>query len=194
MFVLPLFGCTKKSVTVQEYLNYINNPENELISTQEIAQLKIQVQYRPIDYQVLNELDLDLINADTFKTQISLNQGTQFFLLRIGTKDNNSDPLRINLQNEDQYQQRISYLISSVKDDVKLIDGKDTLNCKMHHYERSYHLSNFHNILLLFDNPVEQNVEIKDKTIIFNERMLETGILKFKISHNAIQSIPAILI
>jgi hypothetical protein len=191
VLVALLFNaCKPASLGIKEYMAYIDDPSNGLLKTEEIGDFKISVQYRPVEYISVIEVrdaDDDLSPAE-FSKAMKENENMQFFLLRIAGTLKKEDALLSGLSREEEYYERLSHLIGGIEKNVLLVDGVDTLPCMMHHYERNYKLSDFHNITLIFEK--KKDKQAHDKTLIYDDVMLGIGKIKINITRESINSIP----
>jgi hypothetical protein len=190
---MSISSCSKKQASPQEYMNYINSKENGLLKSIDIGDYLIEVQYRPVEYTALQEIGVDQATKETLNELVQQHKGEHCVLFRIGSKDKKTDALAIGITDQQQYNDRISYLISQINKDIYLVDGKDTIPCSMHHFERSYHLTHYHTILFTFDKPEGRSKEEEgDKTIVYNDNLLGIGKMNIRIDEKDIQHIPTI--
>lgn len=174
----------------EEYIAYVNDPKNGLIVSREAGDFLVELQYKPLDYELLMEMGEesgDTTGMELLKKEIGQ---MQYYVLRIGSKDKKSDMLATDVGSKDDYFNRIGYLSSGIQQNIRLIDGKDTLSCLLHHFERNYKLSSYSNIILAFD--ANEHNEANDKTLVLDDEVFGIGRLKLTIDKSAIQKIPAL--
>jgi hypothetical protein len=187
LMVLCLVSCKMGSGEVhslEEFREYINNPDNGLIQTQEIGHFIISAQYLPKQYT-------ELMNGEG-ESGTGEKTETEQYLLRIASNEKGIDALALGAGSSSEYQYRVSYLFSGINRDCLLIDNTDTIKCVMHHYERNYGLTNFHNVLLFFEKPQQESSENHDRTIVFNDQIFGLGRLSFNFNKNDINNTPTI--
>lgn len=190
---IGLVACNKKAVDAETYIQFVNNPENGLLKNIEVGDFKIEVQLRPVEYVVIQELGAENLLKEDFETRVKDNN-QEYFLLRIGSKDSKSDALSNGITAQNEYLERIGYLIANIDKDIYLIEGDDTLRCAMHHFERSYHLTSYHNILLVFDRSISKGKKGQDQLFVYDDAILGIGKLNIKFESKAINNIPNILL
>lgn len=183
-----LAGCGQKSVSPRDFLAYVDDPSNHLIVKEEIGSFVISAQYRPAAYETIKAAGAD--NKASLEKELQQEDSVQYIVLRLEAKDGHSDVLGMGIFSQDEYEQRIQYLSAAVPMDLVLIDGPDTLSCIAHHWERSYHITHFNNILLAFDNkhPGLKN----NKTLVFNDHVFGLGKVQLQFKQHDISSIPTI--
>lgn len=193
MIIIGFTACNKKAVDADSYIKYVNNPDNGLLKKVEVGNFKIEVQLRPIEYLTIQEIGIEGLTKENFEARVKDND-QEFFLLRIGSKDNKSDALNNGVTEQREYFERIGYLIASIDKDIYVVEGEDTLRCAMHHFERSYHLASYHNILLAFDRPKDKKIISEDQLFVYDDNILGIGKLNIKFEKSAIKNIPNILL
>jgi hypothetical protein len=177
-----------------EYLEWIRNHENGLFREEEIDDLTFSVFYKPVEYVVLHELMSSEISIDSFQNYYARYEGLQYFTLSIRSR-HDEDILRHNLSNERQYYERIDYCSFRMQTDLQLVDGKDTLACRIFHYERTYQVAPYTNFVLAFeDKSSPSGSSEKDKTLIFHDQAFGKGIVKLKLKAKDLNKVPKLLI
>ena len=178
------------------YIQWIENPENGLTSSNTIENYTYTAFYKPLNYVVLKDLDSISVNADNFKKQIADYNGLQYYTLTIEREDGGTEELlRYDLITTEDYFARIEYYSFKVQNDVVLLEGEDTLVCRMSHFERAYGLQSKAKIILGFDKRKEDVSKIAeqtnlDKTLVFYDRIFGAGIVKLRIDKSVLNSIP----
>jgi hypothetical protein len=82
-----------------------------------------------------------------------------------------------------------------VQEDFFLLEGKDTLPCRISHFERAYGLQPKAKIVLAFDKrktylkKTDEKTD-SDKTLIFYDKVFGAGIVKLRIEKDVLNSIP----
>ena len=95
---------------------------------------------------------------------------------------------RVNDPGEEQ--QRLYYLSFQMKENIRLIQGQDTLAPVLYHFERSFDLSPHRTFVMAFEEPLSKSPE--DRTFILDSPVLGTGPLKLKITAKDLDNIPDI--
>ncbi len=188
--ILLCNGCDSSMLSTEEFIQWVDDPDNGLIQEQVVGEYKFIFQYRPTAYMVLKDLDaneLD-INQAMFDSTLREYNGLQYGILKIGTVKGNDEFLKQSVVSEQEYFDRIQYFTSSVQNDLYLLNEQDTLPCKMLHFERTFSINSFDNIILGFEADQKET----DKTIVFSDKALGTGDIKFFIPGKVLANIPQI--
>lgn len=188
-FALLFFSCGNKELSVEEYISYIDEKENGLFSIKEVENYVFELQYRPIEYIVA--LKSKNLNAKEFEQKKLELDHLQHFNLKIIAKGKNQEMLRTGTASEQEYQYRINYFSYEAQNDIKLIDGKDTLKCVLYHFERSYNMAPYSNLVLGFAK-TKASDEINDKVVSYDDKVLGTGKINIKINSGDIKNIPSL--
>jgi hypothetical protein len=185
------WGCSQTKFGPEEYVNYVNDKENGFIQTEQVGDYEISVQYRTPEYMTIKEIGVDVLTNEIFSETSKEKNGAYYFLFQIMSSNKKSDPLELNMQDKLEYTSRISHLMSGIDEDIFLVSGDDTLPCKMHHFERSYHLTHYHNIVLVFERKTEKQAD--NLKLFYNDRMLNIGRLNF-VFNKHVTDVPKIIL
>ncbi len=184
--LLVLLGaCSAGSLEPTAYRSWVENAANGLKKVQTIGDYEFSLQYKPVDYVALVESR----NPNITKQQVQQKQEElkdfQYYNLRIKTNVG-TELLASNITQEDEYYGRLNYFVTYAQDDIQLYQGKDTIACGLYLFERNYGLAPYNNIVIGFKSNDTQT----EKTIVFNDRVLGTGPVKFKIRKEDLANIP----
>ena len=171
-----------------EMKEYVVDMEHGLIKSKIIDEVTFSAKYKPVDYIIANEIKENVISKTVYKKMQEELSGMQYFDLRIEIEKMNGELLKYGLSTEAEYEERVNYLAFTIKDDIKLIDGSDTLNCVLHHFERVYDIVPYATILLGFKN--YGNDLMHEKTLMYHDKLFGKGIIKFTFLPADLQSIP----
>lgn len=181
-----------------DYINWVNNPKNGLISETISGEYTYALQYRPQVFLSLleagsNELTHHII--DSIEHSFS---GMQQFLFKVSLNNGSSDWLQSSTKNFDNYDEQIKYLSFSMQNDFIIIRKGDTLDCSMFHFERDYGIRPFGTFLLGF--PIETDQMTKNDTtghnesfkVIYKDSAFGDEVVEFNFSSNDINKIPTL--
>ena len=173
----------------EPYVDFITNPDNGLTVTKEIGNFLFSVIYKPLDFVAMINLEKDSVKYMNVNKERSEIAGMQYFTLKLEARDFNDELLKFNLNSDRQYEDRVNYFAFRMQQDIQLIEGKDTLNCELFHFERNYGAAPYASFILGFENTGDTN-RIYDKTISLNEKVFGTGKVNITISKESIANIP----
>ncbi len=134
---------------------------------------KYQLQYRPTDFLAITHLrgkeELSGAEIETAKKEFA--DGLTF-CLRVAA-DSNEDVLKKNTFSTEEYYQRIAALNMEFPYLVLGVNDQDTFTCQFHHFERTYNVQPF--IQVLFNLSIPEN-KVPDK-ILFKDEIFNEGIV-----------------
>lgn len=184
----------RESMIKEEYLEWVRDPENGLYREEEIDGLTFSVFYKPLDYVILQELASSGVAIDSFASYKKQYEGLQYFTLTIKSSQD-ADLLKHAITSERNYYQRIDYCSFRMQNDLQLVQGSDTLACKLFHYERTYQVAPYTNFILAFeDNSTPNTSLVHDKTLVFHDQAFGRGIVKLKLKANDLNKVPKLVI
>jgi hypothetical protein len=178
------------SLTQHDYISWIKDVDNGLYHSEKIDGLEFSVLYKPLSYVVLQELISSEAPLDSFDTYRNLYEGFQYFTFTIRSLES-ADILKHDLTDAQEYAGRVDYFSFRMQPDLQLVDGTDTLACRIFHYERTYHVAPYTHFLIAFENSGNSN---RDKTLVYHDQVFGKGIVKLKIKASALKKIPNLLL
>ena len=194
---LLAWGFEKKTCTPLEYVDWIEDPANGLLVKKDVGDYNFTILYKPLDYIIIKEKKDDKLKKEDLQTEKSEIEDLQYFTFKIGLKANSGDLLKYNLTKVNDYYARVEYFSFAMQNDLKLLDGNDTLNCILHHFERTFGLAPYCNFVLGFklseNSPGKIVTHFSDKTLIYNDRVLGIGPIKLTVKGNNIKNIPKLI-
>lgn len=159
--------------TPEKLIAFVDNKENGFIRIKTIKEITYSSVLKPTDYllaqQIIKEGNTALKKEDF--------EDLQYFDLRINVDGFNQEFIKYNLDSNGEYQERVNYCAFGMQEDIKLIDGKDTLNCVLYHYERSFDVVPYGHFTLGFE--AKKSKTISTKTLLFNDRLFNNGLIQF---------------
>jgi hypothetical protein len=132
---------------------------------------------------------MDTQNYQAFLEKKKQYSGMQYYVFSIGLKKGEGDLLKSGLQVEDlEYSQLVEYLAFKLQEDLSLKDGNTVLPCELFHFERDFGLRPFCNFYLGFR--VIKGSDTSSKTLIYKDKVYNSGIVKLTIPAERIKAIP----
>lgn len=190
LFFILLSGCAVHELAPADYMQWVKDEENGLHVSKRMGDHIFSLQYKPSEFEAL----LHMKNNEV--SRLRLNQATasmnelQYYTFCISSPGK-KDPAASAAVDDADYNQRLNYLMFDMQNDFMLIDGKDTLTCAFYHYERNFNVSPDNNILLGFEQ-VNTSNQIQDKTILYDDHLLETGAVLLTIKAEDLKSVPTL--
>jgi len=168
----------KKELNQKEYAAYVSNPENGLRLDQNIGDFDLSVMYEPAEYFVSksnSQLKLEEVSQfEHFQFRIKLNEGGNILLYRETQQQNEVT--------------RIYHFGFMAEKDFKIVDGVDTVDCKLAHYSRNYNLSPTIDLSLAFDAIPKKN----NWQFIYSDKQFNLGTVKFLFKSDDLIDLPSL--
>ncbi len=186
-------------LTPEAYVSWIESDANGLKVRKKIGDFTFAIFYKPLAYLALSELNKDSTTETNLQKKIKEYEGLQYFSFRISAEKQQKELLKVNLKSDEEYYSRIEYLSFTMQNDLKLIEGKDTLNCVLYHFERVYGLAPFATFVLGFplterEEKSPSNKFFTDKTFLYEDNVFGSGNIYMNIKKESLNRIPELII
>lgn len=179
-------ACGQSTLGPEQYLQYVEDANNGFVVEKELSGLHYVAMFKPAAYAALKDLTrkipADEVDKAMFDTALSEYQGLQYYTIKMGAKESGKDVLLYNLSSEEEYYQRINYYSALAQQDIYLVQQNDTFPCALYHYERTYGVSPYNNILLGFNTG--DSTENQPAKLHFKDEGFKTGLLIFNYEKN----------
>ncbi len=170
------------SISKKDFPVWVEAKDNGLSNSKSINDFNYEIQYKPIEY-ILAIKGNDSLKATDY-------EGLHYIDLKL-SNNGNPDYLKTNLSNREDYYLRLKYFSFEIQNDLKLIDGKDTLNCVFSHFERTYGITPYIKIVTAFEKNTDSS---NDLFFSYHDQLFDNGIIIIPITKAAINNIPKIKI
>lgn len=189
-FVIFFAGGSEMELDPVAYVNWMEEEQNGLKQSKSMDAIDFEVQLKTKEYVLLKEVNIDpRTHRDDFEKEKKTVGDMQYFTLKIKTPEG-VDPLKYKLGDKNEYFARIKYYSFDIQDDISLVDGRDTLWCALMHFERTFGVAPEITCLLGFPPSKQGETEVRDKTIIYYDRVFNSGNLFFGFSKQDILQVP----
>lgn len=179
---------TPEKLSPRAYVAWVEDKNNGLKVEKTIEEFTYTLQYKPLEYVALMELKKDAVGGLELNKKIEEYDGLQYYTFRIST-ESRMELLKKNLKETNEYYGRIQYFSFDMQKDLKLIEGKDTLNCVLFHFERVYGLAPYATFVLGF--PLTDG--INDKTLFYDEQVFGSGKIYLTIQSKNCKKTPSVI-
>lgn len=182
----------KPTLSVEEYIRYVQNESNGLNVQKEIDGLKYLYQYKPLEYISAVELRKNKISKNELKNKIETIEELQYCNFRI-ISDEKNEFLRYRIKFPDEYYSRIEYYSFEMQNDIHLIDGSDTLDCLLFHFERVYSIAPYVTFTCGFAkqyNEKSSSSDFNNKTFVYEDKIFNTGKIYLTVEAKALKNLP----
>lgn len=186
-------GCNlpgKVELPVTEYIQWVESADNGLRVKKTISDYTFEVQYKPLDYVVLQDQKRNNLKPAELVTEKNAISDMQYYTFRIEVPKG-QDANKFGLNGDQEFYARLEYFSLEMQQDLLLIENGDTLPCLMFHYERTYGIDPRATFVMAF--PANRN-KPADKTFLFSGDRLGVGPVLITISGNDIKNTPALIL
>jgi hypothetical protein len=192
--ILPEFARTEEKVGVDAYMNWVENERNGLKVQKKIGDMTFSALYKPYEYLAIMELKRNGLTAENLQKKIKEYDGMQYVTYKIAAENQQQELLKVGISNDKEYYARLEYISFEMQKDFKLIDGKDTLDCLLYHFERVYGLAPYATVVLGFPATKDKQSAEKrfknDKTIGYTDKLFGTGNVYMTIKEEDLNRLP----
>ncbi len=153
-------GCGKKVLTPTEYVTWIENADNGIRIERTNDRFKYQLQLKPPLYIVIRERTGQLHSLDELAGYAKEFDNLQYFTLKIAQRGEPSS----SAESIQHFDADMNYLSYGFQNDIRLIDGCDTLPCILFHHENTGGLTSYDVFSLAFDSSQYPDKDISTKS------------------------------
>lgn len=154
----------------EPYLQAVEKPEQGLRVEKQIGELIFSLQYKPHLYLAIKELGNNASDS-AVKAYMESISDMQYYTFRIQSEKEGEELLKHGISNHTEYDMRVQYCAFRMQEDIKLVDGLDTLYCMLFHFERVYGVAPYATFVLGFST----TGLVQDKTLIFEDKLFNSG-------------------
>lgn len=188
ILLLSLSSCGNENLIPSDYVTWVNNEENGLLKKKTVQPLEIEAVYKPLPYIIANEKRTNEIPQIEYDKRAKELEGMHYFTVKLSIIGGKLDITNFEVETDAQQQERLAYLSFAMQDDIKLVEGTDTLPCALYHFERSYDLAPYRTFVLGFEQKEENKT--KDKTLVLDLAYFRTGPIKLNFASSDLARIP----
>jgi hypothetical protein len=170
------------------YVEWIEDKTNGIKIEKTIEGFTYSVMYKPVEYVALLDLKKASVAKQELQNKIEEYNGLQYYTFKITTPDE-GELLKKKLTNTNDYYSRIQYYSFEMQKDLKLIEGTDTLDCVLFHFERTYGVSP--DITFVVGFPLTENKF--DKTLLYDEKIFGAGKIFLTVQSKNYKKIPLVI-
>lgn len=191
-------SCNKdKGISVPEYIQKVENENSGLKIKKEMGEVVYFLQYKPLPYIVIKEEKSLLIDTALMERRMQKLNDLQYYNLRIQSKDKSKDILSVNISSEQDYTRRQNYFSFEFENDIRLIEGKDTLSPALYQFVGNYGISPYVDCIFGFkkdSKEIDKSETLTNKEVLIDDRIFGNGILKFLVKKDDINKISSVKI
>lgn len=192
IILFALFSCSGKTrLSPEEYIDWMQNPENELNVCQEHNDFVFTAQYEPSEYRFL--LESKDRNTESLEKWRSETGNLIFMKLRIASADNVTDVLKTGGGGYEEFAARQYYCSYQINTDLVIVSQADTLPCVLSTLCQTYGTAPYIDINLLFEKKDNSPID-KSMTMIFSDNGFTGQTFRFNFKKESILGIPELIL
>ncbi len=188
-FVRPVNN-SDETMTLKEFTGWCADKENKLAKEKTISGIRFKLSYLPAEIMALLELRSEHYDFEKFLKTRDTYLEMVYFNFKIEATDGTGELLKYKLESPAQYEARVKYLSFDMQNDLCLVQGNDTLLPGLYQFERTFGVAPYATVMLAFD--AKKLDKSKGFTLVYNDRLFETGLIKFSYSDKQLINLPNI--
>lgn len=189
-------GCKPDGLSPADYVQYVKNPVNGLITRQEHSGIMMEAFYQPPEYVALMQIPPAEIDDSLFRAETESNKPFYHLLFSIGSASAVPiDELLSKKGDADMpFETRKQQMMYQMQNAFLLIIGQDSLPCTFYHTQLSGKLNNAYDFILVFEadstsvgQPLNDNIALAYRDSIWLQQRFN-----FLFDKNNINRLPEI--
>lgn len=178
----------KGKLSPKEYVKTIRSEEMGLVQTSGNENFNFSIQYKPLEYIAIME-QRNNASKETVSSRTKELKGLQYYNIKIQSLKG-EDVLKSGIQEEKEYYNRLNYLSTFLKQDLYIIQGKDTLSPALYQFERNYGLAPYATAVVAFEEP--DSIHKYNKEFIIQDKVFTQQEFRLKFNQEQIKKIPTL--
>ena len=175
------------SLVPLDFVSWVKDGHHGLNKEKTIGDIRFAAQYKPLEYVICMEERTEQVEDSLVKRKVAELKDMQYIDFKIALTNSEGELLKYNLSSLSQYEERVNYFSYKMQNDIKLVEGKDTLDCALFHFERAYDVAPYSVFVLGF--PLGKG-NAETKTLVYHDNMFKKGIIKLEFEKGDLNTIP----
>lgn len=193
LLIFQLLCCGNKHFNKPEdYLQWINNPDNGLVQKKKVNRLILKIKYLPHKYLLLIENEEASSKEIEAMLQTRKSDGLSFLLTISPDLKDDGDIMFRGVSSLKEFNERVLQMNFNIGQSISLVLDHKVYNSVLSNLENTYSLNKGRNINLLFDITLEELRQSKDSKldVKYVDEIFNTGIHHFLFDARDILRIP----
>jgi hypothetical protein len=174
-------------LTSVEYVTWVNSEENGFFHEKKIGEIEYSLLLKPQNYVIARENLPHEISAEKFEILQEELGDLTYFDFRITIAECRDEILKYNNSFYSTYQERVNYCSFKMQEDIKLVQGMDTILCNLFHFERAFDLTPYLHFLIAFPSTFDM---AKTVTFLFEDNLFDNGYIKIGVDPRLLTRLP----
>jgi hypothetical protein len=180
------FSC-RNELKPKEYVNWIKNKQKGLLVEKEKDSYLFRLQFKPEEYMALIETRGENTVDTSFQKVLENYSGMEYYDFMIAVKNSNNEVMKYDIKSPTEYFEKVDYMAFKMQNRFTLIADKDTLPCKLFHFERNYNTSPESHFSLGFEVPKNG---VANRKLIYNDEIFGVNEIELEIQGESISKLP----
>ncbi|TND09950.1 MAG: hypothetical protein FD123_632 [Bacteroidetes bacterium] len=186
-------SCQKEKYKEEkEYLGWVANPANGLHQQANADRVVVDVQYKPLDYQVLLEAHGIKMSGEKQESRKQQLKGMQYYTLKFLPGEKVNDVLAYLGDRNGGLLPVTDRLGYEFQQSIRIYQHGDTLPCQLYHFENMYGISPYVSFSLGFEEQ-DSTGKYGDRMLEIDGRSLGLGVIEFPIKGSDIEQTPHLI-
>lgn len=178
------------SLTPVNYVQFFENPKNELNLTQTEGLMEYQIQYKSPEYMISKSIETDEISKEFVQKEKKEYGDMEYFTLKIKTNSGEQDILKEGVKNNEQFGGRVEYFSFHMQQDLFLVEENDTIPCTLYHFERTFGIAPYCTVLFGFE---KKHKKLNSFQVLYLDRLFSNKVLPFNFKKESLKRIPRLI-
>jgi hypothetical protein len=187
LLLLWLAACQSKQLAPSAYMDWFAQHQVEHTVSVQQAGITASLTYLPADWLAVNEAGAE--NPAQIAAVRKEYEGLEYYRLRVALQSGQGDVLQYEADSPDEYYQRVEYFSFAMQNDLHLLSGRDTLPCKLFHFERNYGAAPYMDFMLGFESKEGNKT---DRAVIYDDPVFTQSQIRLSIPAENIQHLPTL--
>lgn len=187
-----LFSCSgNRTLSPDDFISWVEDAENGLNVKVESEVYIFETQFEPWAYRYIKDVGRENACLSGFEEWQKENNTLLFAKLRIASKDNVTDVLKVGGGGYEAFAARQYYCSFQINQDLSIISGGDTLPCVLSGLSQTYGAAPYVDVNLMFERKDSSELT-NGLTLIFFDQKFSGKSVRFNFSKETILGIPEI--
>ena len=183
-------NCSKATKNKEDFISYLNNEENDLTQKKMFNDVSFILNYEPIELKVLQDFNFKQVPAKKMEEKKKEYEGMIYFKFKLQSKDGVAkSPFKNVINSKEGLNKLKQYCLSYLINDFYIETNSKTKAPDLFYLEDDFSMLNYNQICLAFDS-TNLNIANEGFTFVYNDQLLNNGLMKFKITKETLNSIP----
>jgi hypothetical protein len=188
LFIFIITACNNLPVSKQQYILYLENPNNNLRKKAIVADIEYTIQLKTQEYIKIKEN-----NESNKSLNLNLLTGSDeifWFNIFMSSKEGKENVLKYNVESLNQYNERINYFMINAEKSITLKVKNKECEKIGYYFQNNYGIANYDVMIVGFK--IDKNMDYSTLDFEYVDLLFKSGPIKFKFHKNDIDKLPTV--